>query len=122
MTEESKSYSLSNLEDWLEDAINADTTPNEVYDSIVDTVKKNMRYHKACYDSSVKLLGLLRGNKNISVMDGITTETMEGITIGQLTEGGSASVHELNTDYYNTSMFDLSSTFLDGNVNISDKD
>jgi len=122
MTEESKSYSLSNLEDWLEDAINADTTPNEVYDRIVDTVKKNMRYHKACYDSSVKLLGLLRGNKNISVMDGITTETMEGITIGQLTEDGSGSVHELNTDYYNTSMFDLTSTFLDGNVNISDKD
>ena len=122
MTEESKSYSLSNLEDWLEDAINADTTPNEVYDRIVDTVKKNMRYHKACYDSSVKLLGLLRGNKNISVMDGITTETMDGITIGQLTEDGSGSVHELNTDYYNTSMFDLSSTFLDGNVNISDKD
>tara|TARA_B100001778_G_scaffold310565_1_gene292842 strand:+ start:592 stop:966 length:375 start_codon:yes stop_codon:yes gene_type:complete len=122
MTEESKSYSLSNLEDWLEDAINADTTPNEVYDRIVDTVKKNMRYHKACYDSSVKLLGLLRGNKNISVMDGITTETMDGITIGQLTEDGSGSVHELNTDYYNTSMFDLTSTFLDGNVNISDKD
>ena len=122
MTEESKSYSLSNLEDWLEDAINADTTPNEVYDRIVDTVKKNMRYHKACYDSSVKLLGLLRGNKNISVMDGITTKTMDGITIGQLTEDGSGSVHELNTDYYNTSMFDLSSTFLDGNVNISDKD
>ena len=122
MTEESKSYSLSNLEDWLEDAINADTTPNEVYDSIVDTVKNNMRYHKACYDSSVKLLGLLRGNKNISVMDGITTETMDGITIGQLTEDGSGSVHELNTDYYNTSMFDLTSTFLDGNVNISDKD
>ena len=129
MTEESKSYSLSNLEDWLEDAINADTTPNEVYDRIVDTVKKNMRYHKACYDSSVKLLGLLRGNKNISVMDGITTKTMDGITIGPTTvvsddllEGGSASVHELNTDYYNTSMFDLSSTFLDGNVNISDKD
>ena len=127
MTEESKSYSLSNLEDWLEDAINADTTPNEVYDSIVDTVKNNMRNHKACYDSSVKLLGLLRGNKNISVMDGITTETMDGITIGPITkdllEGGSASVHELNTDYYTSSMFDLTSTVnLDSNVNISDKD
>ena len=127
MSEESKSYSLTNLEEWVQDAINADTTPNEVYDSIVDTVKKNMRYHKACYDSSVKLLGLLRGNKNISVMDGITTETMEGITIGpidEIMEDGSPSVkvHELNTDYYTASMFDLSSTFLDGNVNISDKD
>jgi len=122
MSEESKSYSLTNLEEWVQDAINADTTPNEVYDSIVDTVKKNMRYHKACYDSSVKLLGLLRGNKNISVMDGITTETMEGITIGPITkdllEGGSTIVHELNTDYYTASMFDLTSA----NLETSDKE
>ena len=129
MSEKSKSYSLTNLEEWVQDAVNADTTPQEVYDSIVDTVKKNKKYHKACYDSSVKLLGLLRGKK-LSVLDGITTETFEGIEIGPigtvsedgLIEGGSASVHELNTDYYNASMFDLSSTFLDGNVNISDKD
>ena len=77
-----------------------------------------MRYHKACYDSSVKLLGLLRG-KNLSIVDGITTETFEGIEIGPITvsddliEGGSASVHELNTDYYTASMFDLTSPALD---------
>ena len=120
MSEESKSYSLTNLEEWVQDAVNADTTPQEVYDSIVDTVKKNMKYHKACYDSSVKLLSLLRGKKNISICDGITTETMDGITIGPTTvvssdllEGGSASVHELDTDYYTASMFDLTSPALD---------
>ncbi len=119
MSEESKSYSLTNLEEWVQDAINADTTPNEVYDSIVDTVKKNMRYHKACYDSSVKLLGLLRG-KNLSVVEGITTETFEGIEIGPISEahgimedGSVSSVHELNTDYYTASMFDLTSPTLD---------
>ena len=120
MSEESKSYSLTNLEEWIQDAVNADTTPQEVYDSIVDTVKKNMKYHKACYDSSVKLLSLLRGKKNISICDGITTETMDGITIGPTTvvssdllEGGSASVHELDTNYYTASMFDLTSPALD---------
>ena len=120
MSEESKSYSLTNLEEWVQDAVNADTTPQEVYDSIVDTVKKNMKYHKACYDSSVKLLSLLRGKKNISVMDGITTETMEGITIGQgvsvsddFVTGGSTIVHELDTDYYTASMFNLTSPALD---------
>ena len=120
MSEESKSYSLTNLEEWVQDAVNADTTPQEVYDSIVDTVKKNMKYHKACYDSSVKLLSLLRGKKNISICDGITTETMDGITIGPTTvvssdllEGGSASVHELDTNYYTASMFDLTSPTLD---------
>ena len=120
MSEESKSYSLTNLEEWVQDAVNADTTPQEVYDSIVDTVKKNMRYHKSCYDSSVKLLSLLRWKKNISICDGITTETMDGITIGPTTvvssdllEGGSASVHELDTNYYTASMFDLTSPALD---------
>ena len=54
----------------------------------------------------------------------LVIEEHEGFYVvrDDLLEGGSASVHELNTDYYNTSMFDLSSTFLDGNVNISDKD
>ena len=123
MSEESKSYSLTNLEEWVQDAVNADTTPHEVYDSIVDTVKKNMKYHKACYDSSVKLLGLLRGKKNISIYDGITTQTMEGIDLGPMTtvsdeligiesECGNISVHELNSDYYTASMFDLTSPIL----------
>ena len=116
MSEESKSYSLTKLEEWVQDAVNADTTPQEVYDSIIDTVKKNMRYHKACYDSSVKLLGLLRG-KNLSIVDGITTETFEGIEIGPITTdligGGSASVHELSNDHYTASMFDLTSPNLD---------
>ena len=117
MSEESKSYSLTNLEEWVQDAINADTTPQEVYESIVDTVKKNMRYHKACYDSSVKLLGLLRGKK-ISVLDGITTETFEGIQIGPLSEAGipvsdDSNVYPLSTDYYTETMFDLTSPTVD---------
>ena len=117
MSEESKSYSLTNLEEWVQDAINADTTPQEVYESIVDTVKKNMRYHKACYDSSVKLLGLLRGKK-ISVLDGITTETFEGIQIGPISEAGipvsdDSNVYPLSTDYYTETMFDLTSPTVD---------
>ncbi len=128
MSEESKSYSLTNLEEWVQDAVNADTTPQEVYDSIVDTVKKNMKYHKACYDSSVKLLSLLRGKKNISVYDGITTETFEGIEIGPISEAHGITVsddfmtdnvHELPTDYYTASMFDLTSANLDS---VTDKD
>ena len=128
MSENSKSYSLTNLEEWVQDAVNADTTPQEVYDSIVDTVKKNMKYHKACYDSSVKLLSLLRGKKNISIYDGITTETFEGIEIGPKAEAHGITVsddfmtdnvHELPTDYYTASMFDLTSPNLDS---VSDKD
>ena len=45
----------------------SEVTPEEVYDTIVDSVKKNMRYYNACYNHSVKLLALLRGNTNSSI-------------------------------------------------------
>ena len=61
---EYKAYSIKNVEEWLSDAMESGCTPNEIYSSMIDTVKKNMRYHKACYDDSIKLLALLRGNKN----------------------------------------------------------
>ncbi len=102
-----KSYSLSNLEEWMTDVLDSDSSAEEIYESITDTVKKNMKFHKACYDSSVRLLGLLKGNTNLAVHDGITTETMDGITIG------SADTLTVSNDYYNASMFDLTSPNLD---------
>ena len=92
---EYKAYSIKNVEEWLSDAMESGCTPNEIYSSMIDTVKKNMRYHKACYDDSIKLLALLRGNKNSKlkvhdgntipthteeVYPGIKVETPEGIT------------------------------------------
>ena len=59
-----KSYSLQELEVWVREAMEADCTPKEVYTSIIDTVKNNMKYHRACYRDSVKLLSLLRGSKH----------------------------------------------------------
>jgi len=88
-----QAYSLENLKDWVNDAIESECTPKEIYDSIIDTVKNSRKYHKACYDDSVRLLTLLRGNKNsnIKVHDrndthieevypGIKVETPDGIT------------------------------------------
>ena len=59
-----KAYSLQELEVWVREAMEADCTPKEVYTSIIDTVKNNMKYHRACYRDSVKLLSLLRGSKH----------------------------------------------------------
>ena len=59
-----KAYSLQEVDTWVRESLEADCTPKEIYDSIVDTVKNNMKYHGACYRDSVKLLSLLRGNKN----------------------------------------------------------
>tara|TARA_S200000501_G_C20811120_1_gene738427 strand:- start:1162 stop:1509 length:348 start_codon:yes stop_codon:yes gene_type:complete len=68
MTEKSEyNYSLLNLQESLREIMESEVTPEEVYDTIVDSVKKNMRYYNACYNHSVKLLALLRGNTNSSI-------------------------------------------------------
>ena len=59
-----KAYSLQEVDTWVRESLEADCTPKEIYDSIVDTVKNNMKYHGACHRDSVRLLSLLRGNKN----------------------------------------------------------
>ena len=78
MTEKSDyNYSIENLQDSLREVMIGEFTPQEVYDVITDTVKDNMRYYRACYNDSVKLLALLKGNtnKDIKVIDGNYTES-----------------------------------------------
>ena len=73
MTEKSEySYSIQNLQDSLQEVMVGEYTPQEIYEVILDTVKDNMRYYRACYNDSVKLLALLRLNTNndIRVIDG----------------------------------------------------
>ena len=45
MTQESdpKSYSLENLEMWVNDAIESDCDSDEIYNTILETVRNNMR-------------------------------------------------------------------------------
>ena len=77
MTEKSDyNYSIENLQDSLREVMIGEFTPQEVYDVITDTVKDNMRYYRACYNDSVKLLALLKSNtnKDIEVIDGGYTE------------------------------------------------
>ena len=72
MTEKSDhSYSIYNLQESLKEVMAGEYTPKEVHEVILDTVKDNMRYYRACYNDSVRLLALLRGNSNqdIKVFD-----------------------------------------------------
>ena len=62
-----KDYTLENLSAWVDEALSSGYSPNQVYDTIIESVKKNMQYHKACYDDSVRLLALLRGNTNTDI-------------------------------------------------------
>ena len=78
MTEKSEyNYSLLNLQESLREVMEGEFTPQEIHDTIVNSVKNNMRYYKACYNDSVKLLALLRlnSNKDIEVIDGNYTES-----------------------------------------------
>ncbi len=75
MTEKSDySYSIQNLQDALREVMVGEYTPQEIHEVIVDTVKDNMRYYRACYNDSVRLLALLRlnTNKDIEVIDNYT--------------------------------------------------
>ena len=65
MTEKSEySYSIQNLQDALGEVMVGEYTPQEIYEVIVDSVKDNMRYYRACYNDSVRLLALLKVNTN----------------------------------------------------------
>ena len=69
-------YSLETLDGWVRDVVESDCSPDEIYNSMIDTVKKNIQYHRACYNDSIRLLALLKGNSNKDIMvhDGLSQE------------------------------------------------
>ena len=89
-----KAYSLQEVETWVRESLEADCTPKEIYDSIVDTVKNNMKYHRACYRDSVRLLSLLRGSKHEFEVH----ETIGGTVSIECPEGLSS---EFSGEYFN---------------------
>jgi len=63
MTEKSEySYSIQNLQDALREVMIGEYTPQEIHEVILDTIRDNMRYYRACYNDSVRLLALLKVN------------------------------------------------------------
>ena len=65
MTEKSEySYSIQNLQEALREVMVGEYTPQEIHEVILDTIRDNMRYYRACYNDSVRLLALLKVNTN----------------------------------------------------------
>ena len=56
-----RSYSLTNLEDAVEDAITSDCTPEEIYDTIRTTLRRNLTYHRICVRTANEVLRLVHG-------------------------------------------------------------
>ena len=58
---EHEDYSLNMLSDWVKESLESPHTPQQVYETIVRTVREKRDYHETCYKHSMKLLELLKG-------------------------------------------------------------
>ena len=65
--EESKSYALENLKAWVEEALDSDVTPDELYNTIRTTVVERISYHNICASHSKDLLELLSNSRTRSL-------------------------------------------------------
>ena len=65
--EETKSYALENLKAWVEEALDSDVTPDELYNTIRTTVVERMSYHNVCARHSKDLLELLSNINTLSL-------------------------------------------------------
>ena len=59
-----RSYSLSNLEDAIEDVLTSDCTPEEIYDTIRTTLRRNLTYHRICVRTANEVLRLVHGTEH----------------------------------------------------------
>ncbi len=55
----SENYSLNNLEEWIEDALESEASAEEVYDCIVNTIHRKVIYHQKCARDAQEVLDLL---------------------------------------------------------------
>ena len=81
-SEKAKNYSLAELEVWIGDAMESGATPEEIYETIVDVVTKNIKYHKACYRDGKELFELLSNRPYLDVItDDTVAETREQLNL-----------------------------------------
>ena len=81
-SEKAKNYSLAELEVWISDSMESGATPEEIYDTIVSVVKKNVRFHKACYRDGKELFELLSNRPYLDVItDDTVAETREQLNL-----------------------------------------
>ena len=82
--ESNRSYSLANLEDALEDAITSDCTPEEIYDTIRTTLRRNLTYHRICVRTANEVLRLVHGtehkDKVINLHEKELDESLDDVT------------------------------------------
>ncbi len=53
-------YSLDALDEWIQDSLNSDAEPEEIYDAIVTAIDDNIKYHESCVRASKRLMLLVK--------------------------------------------------------------
>ena len=81
MRDPDQSYSLTNLEYAIEDALTSDCTPEEIYETIRTTLRRSLTYHRVCVRTANEVLRLVHGtehkDKVISLHEKELDETLE---------------------------------------------
>ena len=77
--EEYVNYALKNLEESLREALESEATPKEVYDAIVNEVERTSNYHRACLNTSSKVLSLLEDNLVVSDSGGTNVVSFNSV-------------------------------------------
>ena len=81
MRDPDQSYSLTNLEYAIEDAVSSDCSPEEIYETIRTTLRRTLTYHRVCVRSANEVLRLVHGtehkDKVISLHEKELDETLE---------------------------------------------
>jgi hypothetical protein len=62
-----KKYALGQLENFLYDAMSAEATPQEIYDTIRDAVQDNLNVYTKSADQARELLSLLNGHRSVDL-------------------------------------------------------
>ena len=64
MRDPDQSYSLTNLEYAIEDALTSDCTPEEIYETIRTTLRRSLTYHRVCVRTANEVLRLVHGTEH----------------------------------------------------------
>ena len=62
-----KKYALGQVENFLYDAMSAEATPQEIYNTIRDTVQDNLNVYTKSADQARELLSLLNGHRPVDL-------------------------------------------------------
>lgn len=63
-----KKYALSQLKNWIHDAISFDdATPQEVYDVILEAAQEDLDFYRKRIDNLTKFISLLKGHRCLEI-------------------------------------------------------